>query len=113
MLNKALAALLILTAICGMWETHQANKWEAKYDALGYSYAQAALTAQEQAKAKEQADLANLQKQTDTALQQAIDAKAKADKAKTAYEAKLALAAKEGDLGHKCSGVQIPKELIP
>lgn len=106
-------ALLATGGIYGTWERGQAEHWKAQYSILQASYNSAALKAQQDAAKQEQQDEADNKKRAQDAIQEATDAKDKADKAKLAYEIKLKAASGEKDLPHQCSGVAIPAGLIP
>ena len=103
---------LFAAGFIGGWMT---NGWrlDSKLSALQANYANAALVAQEQAKEKEQADLANIQKQSLGAIQQAQDAKDKAEANLTAYQKRLASIPKTADLPHLCANQPLPVELRP
>ena len=112
-----LAGFLLLAslAVYAVWERGEAEHWHQQYSTLQASYNSAALVAQEQAKEKEKQDLANLQKQSQGAIEQAQSDKAKAQLAASTYARKLAqLSGKPNlDLPHQCANVTLPADLIP
>lgn len=106
-------ALLAITAGYGVWERGTAEHWKAQYISLQASYSQAAISAKADALKQETQDKAVIQEQSNKAIQQAQSQAQQAQNQLKSYQAKLAAAAMVKDLGHRCAGVEIPKDLIP
>lgn len=109
LLGLALAGALLT----GSLYRNDAQDWKTKYNDRVNQEQTAAQQAKDDAAAQEKKDLAALQSQSSQALSQAQDAKDKADKERESYEKRLKEASGEKDLGHACSGVVIPGDLIP
>lgn len=109
------AGLSLIGAALGYatWERGTAEHWKAQYETLQANYNSAAATAKADALAQEQKDTAALKLQSSQAIQQAQTQASAAQSQLRAYQAKLKADAGMKDLGHVCSGVEIPKDLIP
>ena len=110
--------LTVLVALAGLgswgtYESGQASKWKGNYDSLQSSYKTAAVAAETHAQAIQAEQTADLQRQAHIAIQQAQTQANNAQSQLRAYQAKLAAAAMVKDLGHRCAGVEIPKDLVP
>ena len=96
-----------------VWERGDAEHWKAQYATLQASYQTAAISAKADALKQEARDKAVIQEQSNKLIQQAQQGKQQAENQLRQYQAKLAAAAMDKDLGHRCAGVEIPKDLIP
>ena len=109
----AALALYGCTLTYAVWERADAIKARADLSTLKASYATQAAAAVTHAQAIEAADLKALNAQSTTAIQQA---KTQADNAQQQlrnYQARLNADAGMKDPGHVCSGVEVPKDLLP
>lgn len=106
---------LALMAAVSWGAIERGNAIQAKSDlaSLKASYALTAQKAKDDAAKQEAADKAAIQIHTAQAIQQAQTQANNAQSQLRAYQAKLAAAATEKDLGHRCAGVEIPKDLLP
>ena len=112
------AILGVLLAFAGLgtwavWERGSAEHWKAQYQTLQALYKTAAVAAETHAQAIQAKQTADLQRQSAIAIQQAQTQANNAQSQLRAYQAKLAAAATVKDLGHRCAGVEIPKDLVP
>lgn len=107
--------LLIMAGLgsWAVWERGTAEHWHSQFVSLQASYSQAADKARADALAQEAKDKAALETQSSKAIQQAQSQAQQAQNQLKSYQAKLAAAATVKDLGHRCAGVEIPKDLIP
>lgn len=96
-----------------VWERGTAEHWHSQYVSLQASYETAAISAKADALKQETQDRDLIQEQSNKAIQQAQQDKQQAQKRLADYQAKLKADAGMKDLGHVCSGVEIPKDLIP
>lgn len=90
-----------------------AADYKSQLVTLKASYQTAAISAKADALKQEAQDKAVIQKQSNKAIQQAQQDKQQAQKRLADYLAKLKADAGMKDPGHVCSGVEIPKDLIP
>lgn len=110
-----LAALVLIagSASAAVWERGEMLTWKAKYNLRVAQEQTAAQQAKDDAAKQEAADLQNLQSQSQQAIQQSQLQTEQARKQLTVYQTKLAAAASVKDDGHRCAGIEIPKDLIP
>ena len=111
----ALASLAIMACLAGWgsWESGKVDKLQGQMDSLKAAYSTAAEKARNDAQIQEAKDLAALKSNSSQAISQAQSGQQQAQNQLKVYQAKLAAAATEKDLGHRCAGVQIPGDLIP
>lgn len=115
MINWVSAIALASLVLFGALQTIRLANSQRDLANLKASYATAAVSAVTHAAAVEAKQDAAIKTQTVDALSQASAATSKANASKAVYDAKLAAIAKQRptDLGHACSAVKIPGDLIP
>lgn len=111
----ALALALMVAVSWGAVERGNANSWHGKYDSLKASYQEAAIKAEQDAKAQEAKAAAENQRRADLAVTQAYAAQTHAEAIRATYTAKLSALSKQSklDLGHQCAFTPVPPELLP
>lgn len=109
LLGIALLGAITTTAIFRA----DAADYKSQLVTLEASYAQTTQKAKDDAAAQIAADKAENQRRADSAISQALQGQKTAQEQLKNYQAKLKADAGMKDLGHVCSGVEIPKDLIP
>lgn len=114
-MNYPIIIIIIIFGLLAGIQTTRLENSQRDLANLKTSYATAAVSAVTHAQAVEAKQDAAIKTQTDNALSQALSATSKANASKSVYDAKLAAIEKQKplDLGHACSAVKIPSDLIP